>query len=288
MAERDYYTALGVSRDANQDEIQRAYRTLARRLHPDVSTDPEAEERFKEVVEAHRVLSNPRLRERYDGRQEPPGERVWVGSDSGSPFGSGFDLADLIGTFLGAHAKPEPARGADQEAELELTVEEAFRGGPRPVTLPAGAQWRRLRVAIPPGVVDGQRIRLSGRGAAGEGDGPAGDLFLVIRLMPHQRYRLDGRDITVDLPLTPWEAALGGSVSLETPGGTVTLTVPPGTSSGRRLRVRGRGFPNPQGDPGDLYAEARILVPDHLSDTERRLFTELAAASDFNPRAPLS
>ena len=170
--------------------------------------------------------------------------------------------------------------GADQEAELPLALEEAFQGGRRSIEL-AG---RTYDVTIPPGVTDGQRIRLSGQGGRGRGDGAAGDLYLVVRIRPHPRFRLDGRDITVDLPIAPWEGVLGSSVSVPTPGGTAKVKVPPGSSTGRRLRLRGQGMANPRGSPGDLYAEVKVMVPGTVTDAERELYQELSRVSSFNPR----
>jgi curved DNA-binding protein len=170
--------------------------------------------------------------------------------------------------------------GADQEAVLELSVEEAYRGGERRVTIGS----RTFDVTIPRGVVDGQRIRLSGQGGRGSGGGPAGDLYLVVRIAPHPRFRLSGRDITVDALVTPWEAALGATVPVPTPDGEAKIKVPPGSSSGRRLRLRGQGMPNPNGRPGDLYAEIKIMVPPKLTRQERELFERLAAVSTFDPR----
>lgn len=316
MVARDFYEALGVSRDAGQEEIQRAYRTLARKYHPDMNKDPGAEERFKEVSEAYQVLSDPELRRRYDafgpdfrqvpegvdpdtwrrarsgaGRRASSGGRdVWVGTGGpgfgtgfGSGFGQDFDIDDLLGEMFGrtaGHARRQPMRGADQEAEIELTVEDAYRGGQRSLTVGS----RTLQVNIPAGVTDGQRIRLAGQGGPGAGNGPAGDLYLVVRLAPHDRYRVNGRDLVVDLPLAPWEAALGTIAAIDTPGGQAKVKVPPGTSSGRRLRLRGQGLPHPHGQAGDLYAEARIVVPETIGEAERRLFSELAAVSTFDPR----
>jgi curved DNA-binding protein len=320
--DRDFYRTLGVSRGASQDEIQRAYRKLARTYHPDVNQDPGAEERFKEISESYDVLSDPETRRRYDAfgpdfRQVPEGvdPQTWAraragagsrarpgaggrgrpgsggrpggGPDDGvwfqSDMGGDIDLDDLLeGMFGGRRRGWGPVSGADQEAELELSVEEAYRGGRRRISL----DGRSYEVTIPPGVTDGQRIRLAGQGGqAGEG-GTAGDLYLVVRLARDPRYRVDGRHITVDLPLAPWEAALGASVALDTPGGEAKVKVPPGTSSGRRLRLRGRGMPNPRGQPGDVYAEARIVVPRRLTDRERQLFEQLAAVSTFDPRRP--
>ena len=304
----DFYEALGVPRTATQEEIQRAYRKLARTYHPDVNKDPGAEDRFKEVSEAYDVLSDPDTRRRYDAfgpdfRQVPPdvdpeqfrraraGARTGAGGSGGGrqPGGSTFyttgddiDLEDLLGSVFGGRGRRGwgPVAGADQEAELVLTVEEAYRGGRRRISL-AG---RSYEVNIPAGVTDGQRIRLAGQGGQGSEGAAAGDLYLVVRLAPHPRYRVEGRDISVDLPLAPWEAALGASVAIDTPGGEAKVKVPPGTSTGRRLRLRGRGMPHPRGKPGDLYAEAKIVVPPRLTADERRLFEQLAAVSTFDPR----
>ena len=310
----DFYQILGVPRNASQDDIQRAYRKLARTYHPDVNHDPGAEDRFKDVSEAYDVLSDPQTRRRYDAfgrdfRQVPEdvdpetwrraraGARAGAGAGAGRGGPGGFsfsegdiDLDDLLGgifggRFGGARRGWGPIPGADQEAEIELTVEEAYRGGRRSVTLSSDGTRRSFDVTIPAGVTDGQRIRLAGQGGHG-GDGARnGDLYLLVRIAPHSRYRLDGRDLYVELRLAPWEAALGTSVALDTPGGEVKVKVPGGTSSGRRIRLAGRGLPNPKGKAGDLYAEARIMVPARLSRAERRLFEQLAAESDFDPRA---
>jgi curved DNA-binding protein len=326
--ERDYYEILGVPRDASQQDIQRAYRQLARRNHPDVNKEPGAEERFKEITEAYNVLSDPNKRKRYDqfghqwrqvpedfetagaGFRQGAGGGPWGGGvrvdarDFGQ--GGGFDFEDLFGSFFGGgrggggfggggfgggrgYARGGfgggPVPGPDSEVEFPLTVEEAYHGGHHRVTLqtPEGEE-RTLDVNIPPGVVDGQRIRLAGQGGPGTDGGPPGDLYLNIRIAPHPRYRVDGRDITAPLPVAPWEAALGARVPVDTPGGTVQLNVPAGSSCGRRLRLRGRGLPNPRGQPGDFYAEVRIMVPKTLSPQERTLFEQLAQASTFNPR----
>jgi curved DNA-binding protein len=178
-----------------------------------------------------------------------------------------------------------PVPGADTQAQITVGVEEAFRGGRRAVTLPgADGSPRRYDVNLPAGVVDGQRIRLAGEGNPGVAGGPPGDLYLVVHLAPHPRLRVQGRDVILDLPVAPWEAALGARVPLDAPGGPVRVDVPAGTSSGRRLRLRGQGLPNPRGRPGDLYAEVKIMVPPALSDPERHLFEELAKASRYDPR----
>jgi curved DNA-binding protein len=313
---RDHYEVLGVPRGAGAEEIQQAYRRLARRYHPDVNKDPGAEDRFKEVNEAYQVLSDPDTRARYDRfgpdfRRMPEGaERAGAGAGAGrggfrggpggpraGPGGGfgrggrvfteedlgGIDLGDLFGDLFGGRAGG-PIPGADQEAELELTVEEAFAGGRRWVNLAGPEGSRGYEVNIPPGVTDGQRIRLAGEGGRGSGDARPGDLYLVVRIAPHRRYRLEGRDLHVEVPVSPWEAALGATVPVDTPGGEVKLKVPPGSSSGRRLRLRGQGMPNPRGQPGDLYAELRIVLPRQLSGRERELFEELSRVSNFDPR----
>ncbi|MEU9746605.1 DnaJ C-terminal domain-containing protein [Streptomyces niveus] len=318
----DYYEVLGVSRTADAAEIQQAFRTLARRYHPDVNRDPAAEERFKQLNEAYAVLSDPDTRSRYDRfgpdfRQIPEDydERVAAGQGfgggegayRGGPFGgtrgadrtgartwttdfetSGVDFEDLFGGMFGGRGgrggRGSPIPGADQEAELSLSLEEAYRGGKRKITLGGPGGERGYDVTIPAGVVDGQRIRLAREGGRGRGPGSSGDLYLVVRIAPHPRYRLVGRDIHVDLPVTAWEAALGATVPVSGPGGTAKVHVPPGTSTGRRLRLRGEGMPHPKGSPGDLYAEIKVMVPPSPGPRERELFEELAAVSSFDPR----
>ena len=317
---RDYYDVLGVSRDASPDELQQAFRRLARANHPDVNKDPGAEERFKEINEAYSALSDPELRKRYDrfgedfrrvpedweqrvgagagggGRAGRGPRTTWTtgGTDVGGGFGGGgfegfegIDIEDLLGGMFGGRGRgPRAARmaGADQEAELPLTLEEAYQGGRKEITLNGPDGPRSYTVTIPPGVNDGRRIRLAGEGGRGFGDGSAGDLYLVVRLLPHTLFRVHGRNIHVDLKLAPWEAALGATVPVATPGGETKVTVPPGSSSGRRLRLRGQGMPDPAGHPGDLFAEIKIMVPPRLSDRERELFSELATSSTFDPR----
>jgi curved DNA-binding protein len=299
VGSRDYYEALGVSRDAGQDDIRSAYRRLARQYHPDVNKEPGAEDRFKEVSEAYEVLRDPEKRERYDRFGTAGGPAAGPGASGSSDFrsypgGGGFedvtvdfgggDLDDLFeGLFRGRGRRGAggfgggfSTRGADQEAVLELSLQEAARGGRRRVTLGGGQDFE---VDIPPGVRDGQRIRLSGEGGAGIGGGPSGDLFLRVRIRPDRRFRVDGRDVYTDLPVTPWEAALGATVEVETLDGTAQVKVPEGSSSGRKLRLRGEGL----GD-GDLYAVVQIHVPKRPKRRERELFERLAEVSDFNPR----
>ena len=256
---RDYYDVLGVSRDASPDELQQAFRRLARANHPDVNKDPGAEERFKEINEAYSALSDPELRKRYDrfgedfrrvpedweqrvgagagaggfgGRAGRGPRTTWTteGTDVGGGFGGGgfegIDIEDLLGGMFGGRGRgPRVARtaGADQEAELPLTLEEAYHGGRKEITLNGPDGPRSYTVTIPPGVNDGRRIRLAGEGGRGFGNGSAGDLYLVVRLLPHPLFRVHGRNIHVDLKLAPWEAALGATVPVATPGGIVTV-----------------------------------------------------------------
>jgi curved DNA-binding protein len=307
---RDFYEVLGVARDTPAEEIQRSYRKLARTYHPDVNKDPSAEERFKEISEAYDVLSNPETRRRYDafghdfrsvpegvspddvararagagGRRAGPAGATWDWSVAGDDIG--IDIEDLFGDIFSRSRRGRGAvSGADQETEIEVTVEEAYLGGRRAFSISGPDGTRTVEVDIPAGVTDGQRIRLRGQGGHGTGGAPSGDLYLVVRIASDRRYRVDGRDVTVDLILTPWEAALGTTVALDTPGGEAKVRVPAGTSSGKRLRLRGRGLPNPRGTPGDLYAEAKIVVPATLTDAERALFEQLAATSTFDPRS---
>ncbi|GAA4717093.1 DnaJ C-terminal domain-containing protein [Nocardioides conyzicola] len=316
---RDFYEVLGVSRDADPDDIQRAYRRLARQNHPDVNKDSGAEERFKDIAEAYDVLSDPEQRRRYDAfgedfRRVPPetdpaawrqarayadagaGARGGWSSGSGSSrgfgagdFGDGVDIEDLLGGIFGGRGRggwgPGRVPGSDHEAEVEVSVEEAYGGTERSLTINGPDGPRTLDVTIPAGVVDGQRIRLRGQGGQGSGSAAAGDLYLVVRIADHPRYRVDGRDLHALVPIAPWEAALGASVSVDTPGGVAAVKVPAGSSSHRRLRLRGRGLPDRHGKPGNFYAELQIRVPGTLSAEEQRLFEELAKTSTFDPRS---
>ena len=292
---QDYYETLGVTRDASADEIRRAYRNLARRHHPDVNQDPDTEDRFKEISEAYEVLRDPEKRERYDrfGRNWKAGQNVagadgFDGGDVQFDFDGG-DFSDFFEGLFGGRARSRgrsttdglegfSMRGGDRDGVLELTLEEAARGGRRRISLGDGGD---VQVEIPRGVRDGQRIRLVGQGAPGIGGGPPGNLFLRVRLRPHPVFDVEGRDLYVDLPVSPWEAALGAEVPVPTLEGSARVKVPPGSSSGRRLRLRGQGLP----DSGDLYAVLTIRVPAALSGKERKLFEQLAAESKFDPRA---
>jgi curved DNA-binding protein len=312
VAFRDYYETLGVPRDASADDIRRAYRKLARQYHPDVNKEDDAEDRFKEVAEAYEVLRDPEKRERYDrlganwkAGQDVSGAQGFDGQGFGGfggqgfgdqgfgdggvrvEFGEGEDFSDFFSSVFGSRMgggrrgtggfNGYSTRGGDHQATIELSLEEAARGGRRKISFGDG---RDYEVTIPAGVRDGQLIRLAGEGGQGAGGGPAGDLLLRVRLRPDPRFEVRGNDLYTELPVAPWEAALGATVEVRTLDGTARVKVPPGSSSGRRLRLRGQGL----GD-GDLYATVSIKVPKTLSDRERELFEELARESSFNPRA---
>jgi curved DNA-binding protein len=291
----DLYATLGVGRTASRDEIQRAYRTLARRYHPDINKDPGAEDVFKDVTEAYDVLSDPETRRRYDDfgpgfRSVPDGidPDTWRRAQAGGPtfaHGDDVDIEDLLGGMFGGRGRRSrgPVPGADQEAGIELTLEETYRGGTRSITLSGAGGTRTVDVTVPVGVTEGKRIRLAGQGGRGRDGGEPGDLYLVVSLLPHPRYRVDGRDVSVTVPVAPWEAVLGTTAALAIPDGEARVRIPPGTSSGRRLRLRGRGIPDPRGTAGDLYAEVRIVVPADPTEAERDLYQQLSTVSAPGP-----
>ncbi len=294
---RDYYETLGVARDASEDDIRRAYRKLARKHHPDVSKEEGAEDRFKAISEAYEVLRDPEKRERYDrfGANWKAGQDVSGApgfGDAGVDFttafedGSSSDFFEALfgrGRAWGRDERREAfsQRGSDHITDVTLTLEEAAKGGSRRVALEDG---RSYQVSVPRGVQDGQRIRLSGEGGEGRGAGPSGDLFLRVRLRPHPRFQLKGRDLHIEVPVAPWEAALGANVEVPTLEGTAKMKVPPGSSSGRRLRLRGQGYPDARGGRGDLFATITIVVPESLDGSEQELFEKLAATSVFSAR----
>jgi curved DNA-binding protein len=276
VGERDYYDILGVGRDASPEDIRRAYRTLARRYHPDVNKEAGAEDRFKEIGEAYEVLSDEQRRREYDN----PSPRFAQGNgDVRVDFGSG-DFSDIFESMFGGRTRSGfggfSSRGSDQEATLELSLQEAARGGRRKITLGDG---RDYDVNIPAGVRDGQIIRLAGEGTPGPGGGPSGDLLLRVRVRPDPRFRVEGRDLHTDVAVAPWEAVLGAEVEVPTLNGISRVKVPPGSSCGRRLRLRGEGMAG-----GDLYARVKIVVPKQPSKKERELFEQLAKTSKFDPR----
>ncbi len=307
MKYKDYYEILGLKRDASVDEIKKAYRKLAHKYHPDVSKDPKGEEQFKDVAEAYQTLKDPEKRAAYDnlGRHRP-GEEFRPPPDWGSRFGEGnfsfedVDLSDLFaglggGRFRsGGRRNNFPIAGQDFEVTAPITVEDAYRGTELDLNLSLpeyDAQGRMHRVPqvlkarIPKGVTSGERLRLPGKGGKGVNGGPNGNLYLTIELQPHALYRVSGHDLSLDLPLAPWEAALGASVEVPTLGGAVRLRIPAGTNSGQKLRLAKRGLPKRREGEGDLFAVVQIVVPPALGEREKSLFKDLADASSFNPRA---
>lgn len=269
---KDYYAILGVPRNATQEEIKRAYKRLARQYHPDVNKSPEAEERFKEINEAYAVLSDPEKRKVYDtyGTATPPPPPPPGGYDF-----SGFDVEDFSdffqelfgGGLFGGMGRRRPRKGRDLRAELPLTLEEAFRGGEKVVEVGG----RRVSVRIPPGVQEGTTIRLAGLGGPGD---PPGDLLLTVRLLPHPVFRLEGQDLYATLDVPAPIAVVGGKVRAPTLEGPVEVTIPPRTQAGKKLRLKGKGFPGPHGR-GDLYLEVRVVIPEHLSPEEEALWRRL-------------
>ena len=306
MEFKDYYQALGVARDAPVEDIKKAYRKLARKYHPDVSKEPGAEARMKEVNEAYAVLSDPEKRAAYDqvGKGYQPGQEFrpppdW---DSGFEFShrgfSGAESADFSDFFselfgrMGGGRGAAQARGGDHHARIALDIEDAFTGATRQISLRVPKidsngrvtlDTRTLNVKIPQGIREGQIIRLAGQGDPGLGQGKPGDLLLEVQFRQHPRHRVDGRDLLVMLPVAPWEAAPGAVLPAALPGSTPKVRIPAGAQSGKQLRVRGRGIP---GDPpGDLLLEIKIVVPDASTPKAKELYETMARELAFDPRA---
>lgn len=307
MADSDYYSVLGVTRGATPEEIRKAYRKLARENHPDVKKDdPQAAERFKQVQEAYDVLGDPEKRVKYDrfgkafqqaGRAAGQGGQAYTWTSGGGqapPFdfeglfgGGGVDLESLFGGGPRART-PRKSRGTDLEAVVQVPFETAARGGSVDIHLEQNGREQTLAVKIPAGVDTGSVIRLAGQGGPGRNGGPPGDLLLTVEVQPHRYFRREGSDLLLDVPITPSEAVLGAKVDVPTLSeGTVVLTIPPGTSSGMKLRLRGKGVIDPQTkQPGDQYLVIRIVVPREASEEVRSLYRQLAP-QESSPRAGL-
>lgn len=320
---RDYYEVLGVQRSSSQDEIRKAFRKLARKYHPDVAEDKaSAEEKFKEINEAYEVLSDPDKRSKYDAlganwkhgaEFRPPPGGGFEGFPGGFDFGGGqggayeyhfggtgfSDFFESLfggrgraasagggfGGFPGAAQARGPRKGADVEADLLVTLEECMHGSERTLTLQGADGARKTaRVKVPKGIREGQSIRCAGLGSPGAGGGAPGDLYLRVRLERHPEFRVSGSDLLHDLDLAPWEAVLGAEVKIKTLHGTAKLKIPPGTSGGTEFRLRGQGLPDGKGGFGNLFAVARIAVPESISDDERKHWEALAANSSFQAR----
>ena len=313
MEFKDYYQTLGVAREAGADEIKRAYRKLARKYHPDVSKEPDAEKRMKEINEANAVLSDPEKRAAYDqlgphasGQdfRPPPG---WDAGFEFSEHGRGgpesAEFSDFFSEIFGRMGREGPQRrrrsadgaatypGNDHHARILLEIEDSFAGASRQISLrapkldPRGhvvLEERTLSVKIPRGIREGQIIRLAGQGEPGIGNGKAGDLLLEVQFAPHARFRTDGRDLLLTLPVAPWEAALGAVIPVDLPGGAINLRIPEGAQAGRQLRVRGKGLPSDP--PGDLYVDIRIVAPPADTPKARELYEALANETGFDPR----
>lgn len=314
MEYKDYYGIMGVARDATQDDIKRAYRKLARKYHPDVSKEPDAEAHFKEVGEAYEVLKDPEKRAAYDqlGKQWKPGQEFrpppdW---DAGFEFrGGGYTAGDagaysdffeeLFGRGFAGPGGTQGRRvfrrrGEDHHAKVLIDLEDSFSGATRAISLRVPeltgdghvtTRERTLSVRIPKGIRPGQLIRLAGQGAAGLGGAEPGDLYLEVEFHDHPLYRVDGADIYLDLPVAPWEAALGANIKVPTPAGNIDLKIPANSRQGRKLRLKGRGLTGKQ--PGDLYVVLQVSLPPADSDAARTLYKQMQEQLGFNPRAAM-
>lgn len=308
MEFKDYYATLGVEPDADDKAIKTAYRKLARQYHPDVSSLAGAEEKFKEVAEAYDVLHSPEKRAEYDELRLARQQRQRYSSASqGAPAGSAGsdqDFADFFASMFGsgsAHQSPFgdnrfAQKGSDVEIEMPVFLEETLESTSKPVEfmLPYRDERGRmqelkksLKVKIPAGVRDGERIRLKGQGAPGSGNAANGDLYLHIRLVPHPLFDVEGHNLVITVPLAPWEAALGAKVTIPTLAGKIQLTIRPNSQSGQRLRIKGKGLVGKSG-PGDLFAVLKVVMPQHADEASRTLWTQLAKTAEFDPRAEWS
>ena len=291
MEYKDYYQILGVSKSAEAGELKKAYKKLARKYHPDVSKEADAEDKFKDVGEAYDTLKDPEKRAQYDrfgsnykhgqSFNPPPGSE---GADFGSFFDNMFAGGGGFGGFGGGQQQAPP--GKDIQARLRISLEEAFSGTTKSIRRPkATGKSGELTVKIPAGIVTGKKIRLTGQGEAGM-SGQAGDLYLEITVSPHSHYQLEGKDILLDLPLTPWEAALGTKVTVPTLAGKINLAIPAGAQSGKKMRLKGRGLPGKT--PGDQFVVLQIITPPAETDEAKAFYEKMAETMDFDPRTDLN
>lgn len=297
MEYKDYYKILGVPRDASQDDIKKAYRKQARKYHPDVSKEANAEDKFKELGEAYEVLKDSQKRAQYDqfgsnyrhgqSFNPPPGWDDNMGGFGGGNFSSFFENMFGGGGMGGNAGRGDQffAKGEDVNAKITVSLEDAFNGATKTIRRPSGAtQDGTINVKIPAGIASGKKIRLSGQGKAGMGS-KAGDLYLEVQIAPHKHYRLEGKDIYLDLPVAPWEAALGAKVTVPTMAGKINLTIPAGARSGQKMRLKGRGLPGKE--PGDEFVILQIMTPTADSDKAKKLYMQMAEEMPFNPRETL-
>lgn len=319
MEFKDYYAVMGVARTATPEEIKKAYRKLARKYHPDVSKEPNAEAKFKELQEAYEVLKDPKKRESYDalganwkGGQDFRPPPNWQGFDFRDGGGGGFEEADMGGfsdffaNIFGGRGHGQARthrqsrqgfsqRGEDQHAKIRITLDEAYNGGTKAIHLQAPEtdangrthyKTRTLKITLPKGAVNGQQLRLQKQGLPGIGQAPAGDLYLEIEIEPHRLFTLEGRDVYLTLPIAPWEAALGAKVTVPTLGGSVDMRIASGAQAGQKMRLKGRGLPD-KTTPGDQYVMLQVVTPPAVTDEQRAFYEKMAMEMPFNPREAL-